>query len=131
MIEAPGLTAWAALAAIGCFSGLTVGLLGIGGGLIVVPALDFWAPLHRHRQARSAEDRHCNLTRGPAHRYGHDPDAQNPAASHTAANSYQIHRGGPCRASLPAKAANSVPPCAANRITAAGRKLSYTVRRTV
>jgi uncharacterized protein len=38
------LTAWALLAAIGSLSGFTAGLMGIGGGLIVVPSLIYALP---------------------------------------------------------------------------------------
>ena len=37
--------AWGMLAAVGCVSGLSAGLLGIGGGLIVVPSLIYGLPL--------------------------------------------------------------------------------------
>ncbi|ADP70340.1 protein of unknown function DUF81 [Rhodomicrobium vannielii ATCC 17100] len=36
---------WVLLAAVGCISGLSAGLLGIGGGLVVVPSLIYGLPL--------------------------------------------------------------------------------------
>jgi uncharacterized membrane protein YfcA len=45
MEPAGALLTWGFFAALGCLSGLLAGLLGIGGGLIVVPGLIFGLPL--------------------------------------------------------------------------------------
>lgn len=43
------MTSWGVLLAIGTLGGITAGLFGVGGGIVLVPALIYWAGLSQHR----------------------------------------------------------------------------------
>jgi uncharacterized protein len=40
---------WLVFAIIGIFGGVTSGLFGVGGGIVIVPALIYWAGFSQHR----------------------------------------------------------------------------------
>lgn len=42
------MPAWSVLVLIGLFGGLAAGIFGIGGGIIMVPALVYWAGFSQH-----------------------------------------------------------------------------------
>jgi len=43
------MTAWVMFAIIGVVGGVAAGLFGVGGGIVVVPALIYWAGFSQHR----------------------------------------------------------------------------------
>jgi uncharacterized membrane protein YfcA len=43
------MTSWVTLVVIGLLGGVGAGLFGVGGGIIVVPALIYWAGFSQHR----------------------------------------------------------------------------------
>jgi len=40
---------WLMFAIIGIFGGITSGLFGVGGGIVIVPALIYWAGFSQHK----------------------------------------------------------------------------------
>ena len=40
---------WLVLVVIGLFSGFAAGLFGVGGGIVIVPALIYWAGFNQHK----------------------------------------------------------------------------------
>jgi uncharacterized protein len=43
------MTSWWTFVAIGILGGITAGLFGIGGGIVIVPALIYWAGFTQHK----------------------------------------------------------------------------------
>jgi len=43
------MSSWATYVVIGLVSGVTAGLFGVGGGIVIVPALIYWAGFSQHR----------------------------------------------------------------------------------
>jgi uncharacterized membrane protein YfcA len=43
------MASWAVLVVIGVLGGISAGLFGVGGGIVVVPALIYWAGFSQHR----------------------------------------------------------------------------------
>ena len=43
------MVSWLTLAAIGLVGGIISGLFGVGGGIVIVPALIYWAGFSQHR----------------------------------------------------------------------------------
>ena len=43
------MSSWVIFVAIGVLGGITSGLFGIGGGLVIVPALIYWAGFSQHK----------------------------------------------------------------------------------
>ena len=43
------MTAWLTFAIVGLVGGIAAGLFGIGGGIVIVPALVYWAGFSQHR----------------------------------------------------------------------------------
>lgn len=43
------MTSWLAFVIIGTFGGVVAGLFGVGGGIVIVPALIYWAGFSQHK----------------------------------------------------------------------------------
>jgi len=43
------MTLWLTLVAIGTLGGIAAGLFGVGGGIVIVPALIYWAGFSQHK----------------------------------------------------------------------------------
>jgi hypothetical protein len=43
------MSSWVTYVVIGLVSGVTAGLFGVGGGIVIVPALIYWAGFSQHR----------------------------------------------------------------------------------
>ncbi len=43
------MSAWLTFVIIGCLGGIAAGLFGVGGGIVIVPALIYWAGFSQHK----------------------------------------------------------------------------------